>query len=159
MSTDDGSADSTGEYAVGYGRPPVATRFQPGKSGNSRGRPKGVKSIGKVLEEALSRRVTTTENGRSRRRRVQDVIIFGVANDAARRDLPSLKLLFWLIDRYGGGEERNIDLAALAAEDRAIIEQYLASMAPGPSEGVAEHATRGSPGPDERRDPAPDGEH
>ena len=28
-------------YEVGYGKPPQATRFQPGKSGNPKGRPKG----------------------------------------------------------------------------------------------------------------------
>jgi hypothetical protein len=30
-----------GDYAVGYGKPPKATRFKPGVSGNPRGRPKG----------------------------------------------------------------------------------------------------------------------
>lgn len=28
-----------GSYAVGYGKPPVATQFKPGQSGNRRGRP------------------------------------------------------------------------------------------------------------------------
>lgn len=29
-----------GNYTVGYGRPPLATRFQPGRSGNPKGRPR-----------------------------------------------------------------------------------------------------------------------
>lgn len=29
-----------GNYTVGYGKPPVATRFQPGRSGNPNGRPR-----------------------------------------------------------------------------------------------------------------------
>jgi hypothetical protein len=32
-------------YEVGYGKPPQATRFQPGKSGNPKGRPKGSKKV------------------------------------------------------------------------------------------------------------------
>lgn len=31
-------------YEVGYGKPPVASRFKPGQSGNPHGRPKGAKS-------------------------------------------------------------------------------------------------------------------
>ena len=33
--------DEKPTYEVGYGKPPRATRFQPGRSGNPRGRPKG----------------------------------------------------------------------------------------------------------------------
>jgi hypothetical protein len=45
--TADGDADhksqpsAEGAYSVGYGRPPTHTRFQPGRSGNPKGRPKG----------------------------------------------------------------------------------------------------------------------
>jgi hypothetical protein len=34
-----------GEYRVGYGRPPLNTRFKSGHSGNPKGRPKGSKSL------------------------------------------------------------------------------------------------------------------
>jgi Family of unknown function (DUF5681) len=45
--TADGDADHKNQpsaeraYSVGYGRPPAHTRFQPGRSGNPKGRPKG----------------------------------------------------------------------------------------------------------------------
>ena len=35
---------SGGSHEIGYAKPPVATRFKPGKSGNPRGRPKGSKT-------------------------------------------------------------------------------------------------------------------
>jgi hypothetical protein len=38
-------------YEVGYGKPPKATRFQPGQSGNPRGRPRGAKNRKPRLNE------------------------------------------------------------------------------------------------------------
>ena len=38
-------AERGGDYKVGYGRPPQATQFKPGKSGNNHGRPKGTSPI------------------------------------------------------------------------------------------------------------------
>ena len=45
---------SGGAHEVGYAKPPVATRFKPGKSGNPRGRPKGCKTkLPHLREERL----------------------------------------------------------------------------------------------------------
>jgi hypothetical protein len=35
----------SGDYQVGYGKPPKHTQFKPGKSGNPQGRPKGTKNL------------------------------------------------------------------------------------------------------------------
>jgi hypothetical protein len=120
--------DAPANYEVGYGRTPVRTRFQPGQSGNPRGRRKGTKTIGKVLAEALARRMAVqTKNGEERKMRMQDIIIEGLVNDAARRDPRALKLLFMLMDRHGEGHETEIDTTALQPDDLAIIETFLAS--------------------------------
>jgi Family of unknown function (DUF5681) len=42
----DGERPAEGaSYGVGYGRPPKATRFKPGQSGNPKGRPKGSRKV------------------------------------------------------------------------------------------------------------------
>ena len=46
--------DETGDYEVGYGKPPRHSRFVKGQSGNPRGRPAGAKNFTTLLEEALN---------------------------------------------------------------------------------------------------------
>jgi len=45
------------ERSVGYGSPPVATRFKPGRSGNPRGRPRGSKNCRTILARLLEEHV------------------------------------------------------------------------------------------------------
>src|SRR5690606_26810715 len=78
-------------YTVGYGRPPEATRFKPGQSGNPKGRRKGVKSIGTILEEIIRQLVTVTEGQKKRRLSVLEVALRRLANDAMRGDLKAMK--------------------------------------------------------------------
>jgi hypothetical protein len=55
------------DYEVGYGRPPKHSRFEKGKSGNPKGRPKGAKNIATIMNAALAEKVTVRANGRTRR--------------------------------------------------------------------------------------------
>ena len=51
---------------VGYGKPPLATRFAPGNNANPRGRPKGAKNHLTILRDALNEKVIVTQNGRKK---------------------------------------------------------------------------------------------
>jgi Family of unknown function (DUF5681) len=53
-------------YAVGYGKPPVETRFRKGQSGNSGGRPVRTDAATLILDEAY--RDITVQDGKRRRR-------------------------------------------------------------------------------------------
>ncbi|MET4806784.1 DUF5681 domain-containing protein [Limibacillus sp. MBR-115] len=53
------------DYAVGYGKPPPAQRFQPGQSGNPKGRPRGAKNKRPPLNEERLKDIILDEAYRS----------------------------------------------------------------------------------------------
>ena len=118
---DSGSAD----YSIGYGRPPKATQFTVGKSGNPKGRPKGSRTVGAILQDILQQKIVVTENGKTRRLPALEVMLRRLLNDAVRSDAKAMKLLLALVDRYAETTEAKVHLGELMAEDREILAQYL----------------------------------
>lgn len=110
--------------AVGYGRPPKATQFKKGQSGNPRGRPKGSRPVGAVLQEILGQRIAVTENGKTRRLPALEVMLRRLANDAMRSEPMALKLMLSLFDRYGELPEAGIRIDEVLAEDKAILANF-----------------------------------
>lgn len=59
-------------YAVGYGKPPIATRFKPGQSGNPKGRPKAAKGLGTIVRDTMTQKVAVrTPSGAKRISRIE----------------------------------------------------------------------------------------
>ena len=54
------------EYKVGYGKPPKASRFKSGTSGNAKGRPKGSKNLKTLIRRALTSTIAIQEGSRTR---------------------------------------------------------------------------------------------
>ncbi|MGE0674554.1 MAG: DUF5681 domain-containing protein [Methylibium sp.] len=90
---------------VGYGRPPPASQFKPGKSGNPKGRPKGSRNFNTVLDEALDERVTVTVNGRSRKLPKRSVIAKQAVHKAASGDLKATSMVWSELHRAQGAQE------------------------------------------------------
>ncbi len=120
-----GRGSHSPDYSVGYGRPPRATQFAPGKSGNPKGRPKGSPTIGAILRGILRQKIAVTENGKTRRLATLEVMLRRLVNDAMRSDAKAMKLLLALVDRYAETTEAKVQLGELLAEDQAILAQYL----------------------------------
>jgi hypothetical protein len=61
--------DRQPDYQVGYGRPPVHSRFKPGVSGNPKGRPKlfKVRDIKKDVQQVFLRELTVRDGAKTRR--------------------------------------------------------------------------------------------
>jgi hypothetical protein len=117
------------DYSVGYRHPPKASQFKTGASGNPKGRPKGSRPVGAVLQDIIQQKVSVTESGKTRRIPALEVIIRRLANDAMRSDPRAIKLLLSLVDRYGESSETKVKLGEILAEDATILSEYLRDSA------------------------------
>jgi hypothetical protein len=116
---------TSSDYVVGYRRPPESTRFKPGESGNPKGRPKGSRSVGTVLLEIIQQKIAVTQNGKTRRLPLLEIMLRRLVNDAVRGEQRSIKFLLSLLEHYGDSSQPAEQLAELLTEDAEILAQYL----------------------------------
>jgi hypothetical protein len=80
-----------GNNGGGYGKPPVATRFSKGRSGNPKGRPKGSRNVASVLDEVIREKVRVTENGKVRAMTKLEAMMRQLMTKALSGDLKAMK--------------------------------------------------------------------
>jgi len=100
-------------YEVGYGKPPIETRFREGQSGNPTGRPKGKLNLATVLAQALLTKVVVNEGGRRQKISKFAVSVTQLVNKAAGGDLRAMQILLDLLpllDSSGTGVQLPPDL-------------------------------------------------
>ncbi len=143
MSAPNGQADSqrdkkrSGDYDVGYKKPPQENRFKKGQSGNPKGRPKGSKNLKTILKEVINEKVPVREDGKTRKITKLEAIIKQVVNKASTGDPRATKQLMEFIREYLS-EEQNADFgnaiaaakspAELNTEDEAILSAFQFTM-------------------------------
>lgn len=123
----DAEPTSTGDYEVGYGKPPKHTQFKPGQSGNPRGRPKGSKNFKSDLLDVLNKPVQIAENGRKRKISSQLATLLRLREKALAGDARSLDRLLDYARSYND-EEETADHATRSASDESILANFEARV-------------------------------
>lgn len=114
------------KYSVGYSKPPEASRFKPGESGNPNGRPKLATSLGTQLKKILGRKIPVTEKGVARKMTLQEVMLTSVATNAAKGDLKSVGFLVRLYQVYEHDTTSELlDPKRLSDDDQSLINAFL----------------------------------
>jgi Family of unknown function (DUF5681) len=93
-------AERSGHYEVGYGKPPVSTRFKAGQSGNPKGRPRGSKGFNALMRRALSETIPVREDGQLRQMSRREVIIKSLIARALKGDRAIERLLPFMQQLY-----------------------------------------------------------
>lgn len=108
--------------SVGYRRPPRAHQFQPGKSGNPKGRPKGSKNEATMLQELLYRKIPIREGGRARKITVLEAILLRFTEDSLKGNTKSASFLLNRHNLLASGHQPEPDV--LPEEDKEILEAF-----------------------------------
>ena len=94
-------SDSKPSEAIGYGRPPSARKYQPGTTGNPRGRPRGSQNALKVLRDVLSQTVSVKEQGKTQNMTKGEALIKVIFEGARRGDRFAANAGLALIEKLG----------------------------------------------------------
>jgi hypothetical protein len=128
-----GDAASKGKpgraYAVGYGRPPIESRFQPGSSGNPRGRRKGSKNLKTLIRKAMTASISIQEGTKTRRVSKIEGVVLRQLQSALKGDDRSAMAVIKMAMQMGLLEEPASNAAedtALSGADERILDELLA---------------------------------
>lgn len=117
----DNSADDVAAAKVGYGNPPLHSRFKPGQSGNPKGRPRGKRNLAGEIERAMAMPVPVTINGKRKKVSTITALVWRLREKALGGDLKALQMLLALQTDYLGDDKAAGSLSMLLAEDAAIL--------------------------------------
>jgi Family of unknown function (DUF5681) len=88
------------EDEVGYGKPPKATRFQKGKSGNPGGRPREHPSVAAVFRKVSKQVVKAIGPNGQQHMTKMEASVTQLVNKAAAGDLKATKVFLQMATRF-----------------------------------------------------------
>lgn len=130
----------SGDYKVGYRKPPTHTRFTKGKSGNPKGRPRGTKNLRTDLREELAEQISVREGDRTVKISKQRGIIKSLVARTLKGDSRASASLLGLILRVLRPEEDvDQDQGSLTHEEKEVLATLESRLlAPAETRSVAE---------------------
>lgn len=108
----------------GYKNPPRHSRFQPGKSGNPKGRPKGSKNLETIVREEGAKKVTVNGPKGQRVVTITQAIVMQMATKAARGDRSSQRDFLAMYARHEEAWSSKDEATLIQRNDHAVLETF-----------------------------------
>jgi hypothetical protein len=120
--------DRAADYPVGYGKPPLASRFKRGTSGNAKGRPKGSKNLKTLIRDAMTASISIQEGAKTKRvSRIEGVVLRQLQKALMGSDQAAMAVVKMAL-QLGFLEDStdNFDAVALTRDDEQILSELIA---------------------------------
>jgi hypothetical protein len=126
------------DYEVGYGKPPIHSRWKEGQSGNRKGSRRGVKKLSTLLHEALQKKVVVvTENGRRRAITKLEAALTQLANRAAQGEHKATQTLLGLMQEIERSPAPSSEPSSFTKDDEQVL-QFIRDQLVGVDSGNGE---------------------
>jgi len=95
------SSEPEPDYEVGYGKPPTASRFRKGRTGNPRGKRQGEGNMISAFKRIVSKRVKINDGEKVRTITLAEAVILKNYNAALQKDPFAMSNVFRLVEDAG----------------------------------------------------------
>jgi hypothetical protein len=112
----------------GFKRPPKATQFKSGQSGNPKGRPKGSRNLKTDLNDLMKKRIVIREDGEARRISRQEAVLLSLFGKAARGDVRASTTLVNMVMKLNPETSDSSRPSDISHNDQHIIDDFLRRM-------------------------------
>jgi hypothetical protein len=116
---------SNKEYTTGFKKPPKATQFRAGQSGNPAGRPKGTKNLATDVAEELAQQISVNEGGNQLIISKQRAMVKTLVARSLKGDARAAVTLISLIKNSEISEASKSITESMSNDDKAMLDDYI----------------------------------
>jgi hypothetical protein len=116
-------------YVVGYAKPPTASQFKPGQTGNAKGRPTGHKNLKTLIRQAMTARISVQEGSSNRQvSKIEGVVLRQLQNALKGNDRSAMAVIRMALQLgfLDDATEDHQAEARLSATDESILKELIA---------------------------------